>query len=62
MRKQKRENLILERRGLNFITDQHDMNLDEDSIQVVEKEVDNVAPKIIGVLGLSESCEIGKMR
>ena len=54
--------MILARRGLNFVTEHHEANLDQECIEVVEKEVDNVAPKIIGVLGLSESCEIGKIR
>ena len=57
LRKQKRDDLLMKRRGLNFITDQHEQNLDEASIDVVEKEVDNVAPKIIGILGLSAECD-----
>ena len=61
-RKEKREDLLLKRRGLNVITDQHEMNLDEDCINMVEKENDNVAPKIVGILGLSESCDIAKIQ
>jgi len=38
------------------------MNLDEDCINMVEKENDNVAPKIVGILGLSESCDIAKIQ
>ena len=38
------------------------MNLDEESIQVAEQEVDNVAPKIVGILGLNESCEVSTLR
>jgi len=35
--------------------------LDEDCINIVEKEVDNVAPKIVGILGLSESSDISQI-
>jgi len=52
----------MKRRGLNFITDQHEQNLDEASIDVVEKEVDNVAPKIIGLLGLNSDCDTKILR
>ena len=38
------------------------MNLDEDCINIMENEVDNVAPKIVGILGLSESCDIAKIQ
>jgi hypothetical protein len=38
------------------------MNLDSESIDVVEKEIDNVAPKIIGILALSLDCETTKLR
>ena len=62
LRKQKRDDLLLKRRGLNFITDQHEMTLDEECIDTMEKEIDNVAPKIIGILGLSESCDIERIR
>ena len=62
LRKQKRDDLLMKRRGLNFITDQHEQNLDEASIDVVEKEVDNVAPKIIGLLGLNSDCDTKILR
>lgn len=52
----------MQRRGLNFLTDQHEENLDEDSIQTVQHEVDNIAPKIIGILGLSGSCDTKAVR
>jgi len=52
----------MKRRGLNFITDQHEMQLDEDSINMLEKEVDNVAPKVIGILGLSDSCDTAALK
>ena len=54
--------MLLKRRGLNFITDKHEENLDEESIQICEQEVDNVAPKIVGILGLNESCETAMIR
>ena len=62
MRKQKREDLLMKRRGLNFLTDKHEENLDEESIQTLESEVDNIAPKIVGILGLSESCDTAAVR
>lgn len=62
LRKQKRDDLLMKRRGLNFITDQHEQTLDSASIDVVEKEVDNVAPKIIGLLGLSEECDTKSLK
>jgi hypothetical protein len=52
----------MKRRGLNFITDQHETNLESECIDVVEKEVDNVAPKIIGLLGLSQDCDTSSLR
>mgnify|MGYP006952875085 FL=1 len=36
--------------------------MDEASIDVVEKEVDNVAPKIIGILGLSAECDTAMLK
>ena len=47
----------MKRRGLNFVTDQHEMNLDEDCIETMEKETDNIAPKVIAILGLSANCD-----
>jgi len=38
------------------------VNLDEDCINMVEQDLDNVAPKIVGILGLSESCDIAKIQ
>ena len=43
----------MKRRGLNFLTEDHEQNLDMESIDTIEKEVDNIAPKIIGILPLS---------
>jgi len=57
VRKQKRDDLLMKRRGLNFITEDHEGLLDEDTIQMVEQEVDNVAPKIIAIMPLSEYCD-----
>ena len=62
IRRQKREDLLMKRRGLNFLTEHHEENLDEQSIQTVESEVDNVAPKIVGILGLSECCDCDVVR
>jgi hypothetical protein len=36
LRKQKREDLIMKRRGLNFITDHHEELLDQSTITVCE--------------------------
>ena len=52
----------MKRRGLNFLTEHHEENLDEQSIQTVESEVDNIAPKIVGILGLSSSCDTVAVR
>ena len=52
----------MKRRGLNFITDQHEENMDEECIDKMEKEIDNVAPKIIAILGLSKSCDTGVLK
>jgi hypothetical protein len=52
----------MKRRGLNFITDHHEMNLDMESINTIEQEVDNVAPKIIGILPLGASCDTSTLR
>lgn len=62
LRKQKREDLMLKRRGLNFITDQHEQNLDMASIETLEAEVDNVAPKIVAIMPLSEACDTAYLR
>lgn len=52
----------MKRRGLNFLTEHHEENLDEQSIQTVETEVDNVAPKIVGILGLNQFCDTKAIR
>lgn len=52
----------MQRRGLNFITENHEQNLDMDSIDTIEKEVDNVAPKIVAILRLSENCDSNYLR
>ena len=54
--------MLLKRRGLNFLTEDHEQNLDMESIEKIEKEVDNVAPKIVGILGLSESSDTQALR
>ena len=61
-RKNKREDLIMKRRGLNFITEHHEQNLDMQSIETLEKEVDNIAPKIIAILPLSGACDTKYLR
>ena len=61
-RKLKREDLIMKRRGLNFISDNATENMDDEQIAALENEVDNVAPKIVGVLALSAGCDITGLR
>jgi hypothetical protein len=62
-RKLKREDLIMKRRGLNFINEGPvTENLDDEQLATLENEVDNVAPKIVGILGLSEACDIKSLR
>jgi hypothetical protein len=62
VRKLKREDLIMKRRGLNFINDNVADKLDEDQIATLENEVDNVAPKIVGILALSSGCDAKSLR
>ena len=50
------------RRGLNFVTEHTEATLDDASISVVETETDNVAPKVVGILGLGESCDIHALK
>eukprot|EP00349_Pseudokeronopsis_sp_Brazil_P012477 CAMPEP_0202978066 /NCGR_PEP_ID=MMETSP1396-20130829/84623_1 /ASSEMBLY_ACC=CAM_ASM_000872 /TAXON_ID= /ORGANISM="Pseudokeronopsis sp., Strain Brazil" /LENGTH=177 /DNA_ID=CAMNT_0049716931 /DNA_START=135 /DNA_END=668 /DNA_ORIENTATION=- len=52
----------MQRRGLNFISDAVAKDLQEENVAVLEQEVDNVAPKIVGLLGLSASCDIGALK
>ena len=54
--------MLMKRRGLNFITENHEQNLDMESINNIEQEVDNVAPKIVGILRLSETCDSTLLR
>jgi len=62
-RKMKREELIMKRRGLNFINEGPvTENLDDEQLATLENEVDNVAPKIVGILGLSETCDVKALR
>ncbi len=61
-RKLKREELIMNRRGLNFINETVAESLNNESIHIVEKEVDNVAPKVVGILALDQSCDISSLR
>lgn len=54
-RKLRKEQLIMERRGLNFLTDEQANQLDE--VEAVEQEVDNIAPKVVAILGLNSFCD-----
>lgn len=61
-RKLKREELIMKRRGLNFVTEGAAEHMDEEQLEVLESEVDNIAPKVVGILALSESCDVKELR
>lgn len=52
----------MKRRGLNFINENAEQNLNEEEISVVENEVDNIAPKIVGILALNNFCDITTLR
>jgi hypothetical protein len=52
----------MKRRGLNFISDAVAEKLDEEQITVVENEVDNIAPKVVLLLGLSSACDTSSFR
>ena len=56
-RKLKREDLLMKRRGLNFVTDHHEELLSQTTIEACEQQLDNVAPKIVAILSLSETCD-----
>ena len=62
MRKLKREEMILKRRGLNFVNDTIAESVEESAIVEIENEIDNIAPKIVGILGLSNTCDISGLR
>lgn len=61
-RKSKREDLIMKRRGLNFISDSVVETMGEDQLVALENEVDNVAPRIVGILALNNTCDIKKLK
>ena len=61
-RRLKREAQLLKRRGLDFVTDACAEDMDEDEIEVLEQEVDNVAPKVIALLGLSDHSDVAALR
>jgi len=54
--------MIMKRRGLNFISESVADTMDEESIITIENEVDNIAPKIVGILGLNSTCDIATLR
>ena len=62
-RKLKREDLIMQRRGLNFCDPQQNYStMNEDQIQAVENETDNIAPKIVALLPLNKNCDTKHLR
>jgi glutamine synthetase type III len=55
-RKVKREDLLMKRRGLNFVTEHHEELLEQTVIQACEQQLDNVAPKVVALLSLGADC------
>ena len=58
----KREDLLMKRRGLNFVTEHHEELLEAETIDACETQLDNVAPKIVAILSLSESGDTEAVR
>jgi hypothetical protein len=54
--------MIMKRRGLNFVTEHHEELLDQETIQACEDQLDNVAPKIVGLLNLGATCDSKEVR
>ena len=61
-RKTMREEMMMKRRGLNFVTEHHEQLLDQSTITACETQLDNVAPKIVGLLALGATCDLPKVR
>lgn len=61
-RKLKREDMLMKRRGLNFVTEHHEELLDQSTITACEQQLDNVAPKVVALLGLGEDCDTQAVR
>ena len=60
--KLKREEMLMKRRGLNFVTEHHEELLSQHTIEACESQLDNVAPKIVAILGLSASADTEAVR
>lgn len=60
--KLKREDMLMKRRGLNFVTEHHEELLQQDVIEACETQLDNVAPKIVAILALSETSDTEAVR
>ena len=52
----------MKRRGLNFVTEHHEELVPQETIEAVESQLDNVAPKVIAILSLSESGDTEAVR
>lgn len=52
----------MKRRGLNFVTEHHEELLEQNVIQACEQQLDNVAPKIVALLGLGIDCDTSEIR
>lgn len=62
VRKTKREEMLMKRRGLNFVTEHHEELLPQTVIQACEEQLDNVAPKVVALVGLSEDSDTQQVR
>ncbi len=60
--KLKREDMLMKRRGLNFVTEHREELLSQQTIEACETQLDNVAPKVVAILGLSESSDTESVR
>jgi hypothetical protein len=61
-RKIKHEEMLMKRRGLNFVTEHHEELLEQTVIQACETQLDNVAPKIVALVGLGADCDTQQIR
>ena len=54
--------MLMKRRGLNFVTEHHEELLEQQTIEACEEQLDNVAPKVVAILSLSDSGDTNEVR
>ena len=54
--------MLMKRRGLNFVTEHHEELLSQQTIEACEAQLDNVAPKVVAILSLSETGNTEQVR